>query len=125
MPQLTFDREDSPKRISMTLQWDQLADKWVLSMYCASQSGKGQGAGSWPLEDGFNATQVCFSIAQAFEDWIDLTPAYAMAQLTKTIRDLEPLEVPQGLRPDRLADQSGSLPPWRARGYRAGQRRRL
>lgn len=125
MPQLTFDREDSPQRISVNLIWDQLKDRWQLSIYCASQSEKMQGHGTWVLEDGFNATQLCFSIAQAFEDWIDLTPAYAIAQLGKAIRVIDPLETSQGLRPERMADRSGPLPPWHARGYRAGQRRQL
>jgi len=123
VPQLTFDREDSPQRISVNLIWDQLHDRWQLSIYCASQSEKQQGAANWVLADGFNATQLCFSIAQAFEDWIDLTPAYAIAQLGKAIRVIDPIETAQGLRPDRLADQSAPLPPWHARGYRAGQRR--
>jgi hypothetical protein len=124
MPQLSFDPEQQPRSVLVELTWDEVRNDWDVRSVMTSQKLAVMQRYSKRLSDGYNATQLCFAIAQCFEDWIDLTPGFAMAAFAKSLSRLEPDETPSGLRPHHVADHGdGRSAPWRAQGYRRGPRR--
>ena len=98
MPQLTFNKEQCPKRITATLEWDQLTDKWMARVHCSSQTEASQASFSREIPSDFTLIELCMAIEVLFEDWIQLTPAYAVAQFGKSLAALHPSEVPAGLQ---------------------------
>lgn len=120
MPQLTFDRDICPKRISVSLVWDQLVDAWSVEVFTYSQSGKLQSTFSNGLPRNFATIELCMTLERCLEDWIDVTPGYAIAMLAKSIKALRLVEVPVGLRPliDPIqAGASGREPKDRVRRH--------
>jgi hypothetical protein len=122
VPQLSFDENGQPRDMSVKLEWRELDNRWSLIVLAHTQKNVIQGAISKDLFDGFDATELCFAIAALFEDWIDITPAYAIAHFGKRVSQMHPLEVPSGLRPEHVNDASGPGPSWQAQGYRSGRR---
>lgn len=117
MPQLSFDREHSPKRITVQLQWDQLADRYSLSVWCHAQDEGIQGSMSKDLGSTFRMWQLSIAVAGVLENWLSATPKLALAQLHKELEALHPTEVPFGLQLDDpvLTEglSLGGVPVWR------------
>jgi hypothetical protein len=98
MPQLTFNKESCPMQIKVGLAWNQVNETWHLGVLCFSQTGTIQEKWDTTLEPYFTLIELCMAIERCFEDWIQLTPAYAVAQLRKSISLMNPSEVPVGLQ---------------------------
>jgi hypothetical protein len=101
VPQLTFNKDICPKRISVQLIWDQTADRWHLECYMYAQTEMLQESVYGYLPEAFSTIEVCMMIARTFEDWIDVTPGYTASALKKALKALCPPEVPTGLDPRR------------------------
>lgn len=121
MPQLTFDKDICPSRITVTLEWKQLANTWNITCLCSSQSEQIQAVLSSALPEPFDALQLTMVIQQLFHDWIDVTPGYATSMAAKALKGLIPTEVPVGLAvSDDQADRppvGGRLPTYRTRRF--------
>jgi len=101
MPQLTFDKNICPQRVSITLRWDQLEDRFTWFAICSAQDESIQATASGNVAEGMQSIAIAFALAGGFEDWLDVTPGYAMAQLQKRMNQLDPQELPAGLIPHR------------------------
>lgn len=122
MPQLTFNREDCPMQIKVGLAWHQQKDEWHVGVLCYSQSGKVQATLDRVINKNFTMIELCMALEVCFEDWIQLTPAYAVAQLSKSLSAISPSEVPVGLQVVDYEEPTG-LPLGGSPAYPIGRRR--
>lgn len=107
MPQLTFSNEQCPAKLRIELHWDQLLDKWYIHALCFAQNEQLQAVASLNLPDSFRTVELGMCVERLIEDWCDVTPGYALAQFTKSIHHLNPVEVPVGLEPHTGPIQTG------------------
>ena len=105
MPQLTFDKEHSPMSVLVRLEWNQLADEFTWSVTCLNQECSVTNSASGKVAEDTGSMVLAFALAGAFEDWLDMTPGYTVAQLEKRMRTLCPEELPAGMVPLRVRHQ--------------------
>lgn len=84
-PQLTFNRDICPSRISFDVEWDQLTDIWRATVRCYSQVGQIQAHKTAQLLPTFEPRLLCFVYQAVLEDWLDLTPSVAAQTFERLI----------------------------------------
>lgn len=110
MPQLSFDKETTPHRLSIQVSWKQLSDEWTIEVFTYSQSETLQSVAYTQLPQGFHTMEVGMLIERLFEDWCDVTPGYACSMFSKGAKHLQAREEPNGLHPMERSPRS-DLPP--------------
>ena len=105
MPQLSFDKAHAPMEVTVRLAWNQLADEFTWTVTCLNQECSVTDSASGKVAEGLQSMVLAFALAGAFEDWMDMTPAYTVAQLEKRMRTLCPEELPAGMVPLRVRHQ--------------------
>lgn len=122
MPQLTFNKDTCPAAIKCELRWNQERDEWTVTVLCSSQSGALQEKLSRAISSDFTMIELCMSVENLFEDWIQLTPGYAVNRFDKALSSIAPSELPVGLQVvDDLEPAGlplGGLPRYRIRTFR-------
>lgn len=90
MPQLTFNKDICPRRMTFIIEWDQLLDKWDLAVRYSAQDESPQGAERVELPPTFEPRILAFIFQATLEDWIDMTPktsAMTFRRLAFNVKD--------------------------------------
>jgi hypothetical protein len=73
----------------------------MIQCFMYNQQDGLQEALSFPLPEAFSTIELCMTVERLLEDWIDVTPKYAMGHFGKSLKAIHPPEVPSGLDPRR------------------------
>ena len=85
MPQLTFNRETCPGRITLELRWDQLANDYFIELHCWSQANQLQGLAHGEVT-GLDNEKIADILHSALMVWQECTPGQALRHVASLLR---------------------------------------